>query len=525
MRRIRQAVWAFLVSVVLFPVSAGWAQPEPGLPFEVELVEATFDAAPGLHSFAFARHEGLWVFATGRRNPFPPQFANDRIWVIDPVAQAVWSASVDPLPDALADPLRSTNPQYIHQGDYLYIVGGYGPSSAAGQEITFPTLLALHLPGLIEAVQTGTALAPHIRRLTDERMAVTGGDLKRLGDRLYLVFGQRFDGFYRRDGATFTQEYTEQIRSFRIADDGTNLAIVDYEAVTDTTHFHRRDLTVAPVVFPDERLGLAAYGGVFQKDADLPFLNPVYFDAAAYSVDTDFEQRMSHYTCPVLPLFDANTGIQYTTFFGGIGQYYLDDATGELVRDDNVPFIDEVTTLVRHADGTSEEVIHTLRMPALLGSNAHFITDEEVPRYDNGVLKLHAMTGRTRVGMIFGGIQANGPNFSITTASNRLFEVYVHAPTVSHTEPDLPSTVALEAPHPNPFYGTVDLALTLDRPVSVGLEVFDVTGRRVARLHDGLLPAGRHLFTWQADAWPSGVYFVRVQSASLQHTQAVLLTR
>ena len=173
-----------LLLLLALPVAA---QDAADLPFEVDLVERTFAAMPGLHSFAWAEHEGRWLFVAGRVDglhgivefAFPDDEANNAVWVVDRAAEQVWSRSLDELDDAVADPLRVTNPEYYQEGETLYVVGGYGTDSATGQMITFPTLTAVDVPGLIEAVTTGGDLAPHLRQTTDERLAVTGGELRR----------------------------------------------------------------------------------------------------------------------------------------------------------------------------------------------------------------------------------------------------------------------------------------------------------------------------------------------------------
>src|SRR5690606_28742417 len=102
------------------------------------------------HSFAWAEHDGRWLFVTGRvdglhsvntnlePDPFPDDLANDAVWVVDPAADEVWSRPLDELPDAVADPLRVTNAQYHQTGETLYIVGGYGAVAATGEKVTFP---------------------------------------------------------------------------------------------------------------------------------------------------------------------------------------------------------------------------------------------------------------------------------------------------------------------------------------------------------------------------------------------------
>lgn len=76
---------------------------------------------------------------------------------------------------------------------------------------------------------------------------------------------------------------------------------------------------------------------------------------------------------------------------------------------------------------------------------------------------------------------------------------------------DLPSVEAfgLDAPFPNPTVGRAALRLHLGRTQPVRVAVFDALGRRVAVLHEGLLPAGAHSFALDTAALPSGVYVVR----------------
>jgi hypothetical protein len=63
--------------------------------------------------------------------------------------------------------------------------------------------------------------------------------------------------------------------------------------------------------------------------------------------------------------------------------------------------------------------------------------------------------------------------------------------------PDLPKGVALGAPSPNPFNPTTKLWLSTDRPQHFTVEVFDLRGRRIASLYDGVLAVGRHAIEWR----------------------------
>lgn len=78
---------------------------------------------------------------------------------------------------------------------------------------------------------------------------------------------------------------------------------------------------------------------------------------------------------------------------------------------------------------------------------------------------------------------------------------------------------ALDAPTPNPATTRTTLQLRLGASQSVRIEVFDLLGRRVATLHDGVLAPGTHPFGLDVRALPSGIYFARVQGAGTQATR------
>jgi hypothetical protein len=59
----------------------------------------------------------------------------------------------------------------------------------------------------------------------------------------------------------------------------------------------------------------------------------------------------------------------------------------------------------------------------------------------------------------------------------------------------------------------------------VTVAVYDVQGRFVARLVDGVLPAGEHSAVWNAADMASGVYFYRLQAGGVVETRKVILLK
>ena len=413
-------------------------------PYTVELEQISIPGSPLIHSFAFAQSNGKWLFIGGRinglhgftaLNSFPKQYSNVNIYVVDPATNQTWSRNIFlDLPLSIADQLRSANMQSTQIGNKLYFTGGYGYDSTSNGLITYPILKVIDVSEIINAVTNGLSVAPYIRQVTDSRLQVAGGELHKLGDYFYLTGGHKFTGTYRRN--VNNQVYSNQIKKFKVIDNGISVSISDYSSLTDTIEYHRRDMNVVSAIKPDGITPyMILYGGVFKYNRDLPYLNPIYIDENGATVDYSFEQKMSQYTCSNMTLFNLSTQKIHTTFFGGTSLYYYDENSNSLVYDSLVPFIKDITTLTRSPNGSSEEKVLNLKFPALLGTNAKFILNESIPHYENDVIKLDQLTGRTFAGYIFGGIKSQLPNNGESSPSEYIFKVYV--------TPDIPLPVEL----------------------------------------------------------------------------------
>jgi CSLREA domain-containing protein len=101
-----------------------------------------------------------------------------------------------------------------------------------------------------------------------------------------------------------------------------------------------------------------------------------------------------------------------------------------------------------------------------------------------------------------------------------------HAPAASGASQALPEAVALGRPYPNPTARAATLPFALPAAGPVRLVVYDVLGREVAVLVDGVVEAGRHEVVLDARALPSGLYFVRLEAGDTPvRPQALTLTR
>ncbi len=84
----------------------------------------------------------------------------------------------------------------------------------------------------------------------------------------------------------------------------------------------------------------------------------------------------------------------------------------------------------------------------------------------------------------------------------------------------------MTAPYPNPFNPRTTFALALPEATPARVSVFDITGRQVALLNDGILAGGvAHTFTLDAAGLASGVYLLRVQAGAFVETRRLALLK
>lgn len=510
-------------------------------PFNIHLEAISIDSIGGLQSYAYAQHEGKWLIIGGRldglhrRQPFAafdPAGNNNQLIVVDPVANQKWSAPLTSLSVGLQNQLSSTNMQFHQDGNYLYLTGGYGHNTTTNSKITHPNLTAIDVPGTINAITNGTTFTNFFRQITDQQFAVTGGHLKKINNTYYLLGGNRFDGNYNPMGnPTFTQAYTNAIRKFNLVDNGTSLTITHLPAHTDPTNLRRRDYNAVAQILPNGAEGITMFSGVFQPTADLPFLNCVNVDSTTYSVNNAFQQYYNHYHCPVLPIYSASNNEMHTVFFGGIAQFYR--SNGQLIQDNNVPFVNTIARVTRNASGVMAEYKLPIEMPSLLGAGSEFIPIKSVPHYQNEVIKFDNLTqDTTLVGYIYGGISSSAPNIFFTntgtqsSASNQIFKVYVIKNSsvgthlLNHQSLGKLNMVA----YPNPNNGDFEVKINLAEIEPTRISLHSLDGKKIKEQNLSKLQIGENIVQFKVrNSSATGVYILSIETPTQRVTQKIII--
>ncbi|MEM9664260.1 MAG: T9SS type A sorting domain-containing protein [Bacteroidota bacterium] len=120
-------------------------------------------------------------------------------------------------------------------------------------------------------------------------------------------------------------------------------------------------------------------------------------------------------------------------------------------------------------------------------------------------------------------------NLGDNSLTNRIVPVradFLVATNVSNTPTlDVPTEVVLRAAYPNPFNPSTTLSFDLPASAPVRLAVYDLLGREVAVLVDGVRAAGTHTVTVDAAAWTSGLYLYRLSTAGQVRTGTMSLVK
>ena len=79
--------------------------------------------------------------------------------------------------------------------------------------------------------------------------------------------------------------------------------------------------------------------------------------------------------------------------------------------------------------------------------------------------------------------------------------------------------------YPNPFNPST--IITFDLPVSqnVKLTVFDILGNETETLLNSYLSSGRHIITFNADTFPSGIYLYQLEAGNFVESKKMILLR
>ncbi len=135
----------------------------------------------------------------------------------------------------------------------------------------------------------------------------------------------------------------------------------------------------------------------------------------------------------------------------------------------------------------------------------------------NGTTSILEIDGDVEIVSILGADEnANGLAFEIVNGASK--------------DAAVPGTFALRPNHPNPFNPTTEINFALPKACDATLEVYNITGQKVATLVDGTLEAGEHTVQWDSRdqsgvSVASGIYLYRLTAGEFRDTKKMILLK
>lgn len=79
--------------------------------------------------------------------------------------------------------------------------------------------------------------------------------------------------------------------------------------------------------------------------------------------------------------------------------------------------------------------------------------------------------------------------------------------------------------YPNPFNPETRISFFLPKASPLTLEIFDIQGKLVEVLKNGVVSAGEHSINWNANSNPAGIYFARLKTGNQSQTVKLVLLK
>ena len=393
---IRLGLISSLAILFIYGCQTKTEYPDQQYQYSVTVAATDLQNAPALQSFAHGVKGTQWLLFAGRTNQdlddgglhdinngnyantsFVPWSFNENILVYDVSTDQLSGMTFDEMVSQVSTlkpktgllkalkeygpVFRNTNPLVTQEGDYLYLVGGYGTPldnrSTFNAYQTFGHVARIHVPSVISLItETNTSSIDWENIFAfgkNDTLRSTGAEMFKIDDTFYLAGGHNYGSSAPQPQG---QKYVDAVYPFKLTKPDsfsldvtmetaiTDLALdnVGKQAYDDSTTFRRRDGPVVPALFynanKDLTQGITFYGGVFQRDSTVgkttwnrAWNTAIYVHPAVsvsnpvpqspyFTLDKAYNQNnLNVYACADFELYDANAEIVHTFLFGGIG--------------------------------------------------------------------------------------------------------------------------------------------------------------------------------------------------------------
>ncbi|MEC7981096.1 MAG: T9SS type A sorting domain-containing protein, partial [Candidatus Neomarinimicrobiota bacterium] len=91
----------------------------------------------------------------------------------------------------------------------------------------------------------------------------------------------------------------------------------------------------------------------------------------------------------------------------------------------------------------------------------------------------------------------------------------------------MPKSLTLHSNYPNPFNGRTSVKIDIDKDNAgyIDLDVYDISGRKIDSIHNGIINKGSHILSWDASNFSAGIYFLKLSAKNSQQTIKLLYVK
>lgn len=126
-------------------------------------------------------------------------------------------------------------------------------------------------------------------------------------------------------------------------------------------------------------------------------------------------------------------------------------------------------------------------------------------------------------------INDNGQIIGSGESPSGSIQGFLLTPVLTSVEDDIIETLPTDfvrlSNYPNPFNATTTIRYSLPRSSRVSIEIYDVLGRTVEIMDEGIQDAGEHQVIWNAQDQPSGLYFYQIIAGDFSITSKMALLK
>jgi photosystem II stability/assembly factor-like uncharacterized protein len=219
-----------------------------------------------------------------------------------------------------------------------------------------------------------------------------------------------------------------------------------------------------------------------------------------------------------------------STLVGYLGVSFINDSTGTVVGTGGTILhtTDGGKTWNSQNSGTTEDIWVVF----YFNSNLAYAVGGNCSIVNNGIILCTENGGETWTKQ---DIPTDNPIYKVFFINDSTGVAVGHRGTILRTktggvpmknqENDMFGQLSLSQNYPNPFSRSTSIRFQISESYHVTLKVYDINGQEVATLVNEQMIPGSHEVTWNAEGFPAGVYFYKLEAGTYIKSRKLVLIR